>query len=83
MFCPGMICPITVEQLTKKGGTLEQKEADWQTVFLIASGIHIVGVIFYAVFASGEVEIILLLIFYSLLHKGFILFFFSYLSRDI
>jgi len=50
-----MICPITVEQLTKKGGTLEEIEAEWQTVFLIASAIHIFGVIFYAIFASGEV----------------------------
>ncbi|XP_023335696.1 vesicular glutamate transporter 1 isoform X2 [Eurytemora carolleeae] len=52
----GMICPITVEQLTKKGGTLEEIEAEWQTVFLIASAIHIFGVIFYAIFASGEVQ---------------------------
>ena len=50
-----MICPITTEQLTKKGGTLEEIEAEWQTVFLIASAIHIFGVIFYAIFASGEV----------------------------
>ena len=50
-----MICPITVEQLTKKGGSLEEIEAEWQTVFLIASAIHIFGVIFYAIFASGEV----------------------------
>lgn len=28
--------------------------AEWETVFLIASMIHFIGVIFYAIFASGE-----------------------------
>lgn len=31
-----------------------QAPAQWQTVFLIASLIHFAGVIFYAIFASGE-----------------------------
>ena len=52
---PGMICPISVEQITKKHGGLKQTEEQWQTIFLIASGVHIFGVIFYACFASGEV----------------------------
>jgi len=52
----GMICPITVEQITKKHGSIEDIEAEWQTVFLMASSVHFFGVIFYAVFASGEIQ---------------------------
>ncbi|KAL7636796.1 UNVERIFIED_CONTAM: hypothetical protein RMT77_012552 [Armadillidium vulgare] len=47
----GMICPIVVEELTKHNS---QKE--WQIVFIIASVIHFLGVIFYAIFASGELQ---------------------------
>ncbi|CAL1267336.1 unnamed protein product [Larinioides sclopetarius] len=45
----GMICPIVEENLTNLGTPDE-----WQRVFLIASLIHFAGVIFYAIFASGE-----------------------------
>ncbi|KAG8194462.1 hypothetical protein JTE90_013220 [Oedothorax gibbosus] len=45
----GMICPIVEENLTSDGTPEE-----WQRVFLIASLIHFAGVIFYAIFASGE-----------------------------
>lgn len=31
-----------------------QKRKEWETVFLIAALIHLAGVIFYAIFASGE-----------------------------
>lgn len=31
-----------------------QKRKEWETVFLIAALIHFAGVIFYAIFASGE-----------------------------
>jgi ACS family sodium-dependent inorganic phosphate cotransporter-like MFS transporter 6/7/8 len=52
-----MICPITTEQITKNSkGNMEVLEEEWQTVFLIASSIHFFGVIFYAIFASGEVS---------------------------
>ena len=50
-----MICPITTEQITKNHDNMETIMAEWQTVFLIASSIHFFGVIFYAIFASGEV----------------------------
>ena len=33
---------------------LLQTIAEWETVFLIAGVIHFLGVIFYAIFASGE-----------------------------
>ncbi|XP_066541452.1 vesicular glutamate transporter 3 isoform X1 [Hoplias malabaricus] len=45
----GMVCPLIVGALTKHKTRLE-----WQNVFLIASMVHYCGVIFYAIFASGE-----------------------------
>ena len=35
---------------------MEKIEAEWGRVFLIASSIHFMGVIFYAIFASGELQ---------------------------
>ena len=52
----GMICPITTEQITRDHKTPEELILQWQTVFCIASGIHFFGVIFYALFASGELQ---------------------------
>ena len=53
----GMICPIVTEQITK-GTNLDKAtiHAQWQKVFCIAAGVHFVGVIFYGVFASGELQ---------------------------
>ncbi|XP_046890336.1 vesicular glutamate transporter 3 isoform X3 [Hypomesus transpacificus] len=45
----GMVCPLIVGALTKNKTRLE-----WQHVFIIASMVHYTGVIFYAIFASGE-----------------------------
>lgn len=45
----GMLCPVVVENLTPVG-----TREEWSHVFLIASLIHFGGVIFYAIFASGE-----------------------------
>ncbi|CAG2184024.1 unnamed protein product, partial [Oppiella nova] len=47
----GMLCPIVVNLMTK-----EKTPAEWQDVFIIAGLIHICGVIFYAIFASGELQ---------------------------
>jgi len=52
----GMICPITTEQITKIHPTKTVLISEWREVFLIASGIHFAGVIFYAIFASGEIQ---------------------------
>ena len=41
-------CECTVTSI------LSQTVQEWETVFLIASMIHFCGVIFYAIFASGE-----------------------------
>ncbi|XP_030646235.1 vesicular glutamate transporter 3 [Chanos chanos] len=45
----GMVCPLIVGALTKHKTRLE-----WQNVFVIAAMVHYTGVIFYAIFASGE-----------------------------
>ncbi|KAG5846183.1 hypothetical protein ANANG_G00147100 [Anguilla anguilla] len=45
----GMVCPLIVGALTKHKTRLE-----WQHVFVIASMVHYTGVVFYAIFASGE-----------------------------
>ncbi|XP_076156944.1 vesicular glutamate transporter 3 [Alosa pseudoharengus] len=45
----GMVCPLIVGALTKNKTRLE-----WQHVFIIASMVHYTGVIFYAIFASGD-----------------------------
>uniref|UniRef100_A0AAQ5XIW3 Major facilitator superfamily (MFS) profile domain-containing protein n=1 Tax=Amphiprion ocellaris TaxID=80972 RepID=A0AAQ5XIW3_AMPOC len=45
----GMVCPLIVGALTKHKTRLE-----WQNVFVIAAMVHYSGVIFYALFASGE-----------------------------
>ncbi|XP_062860818.1 vesicular glutamate transporter 3 isoform X2 [Trichomycterus rosablanca] len=45
----GMVCPLIVGALTK-----HKTRREWQNVFVIASMVHYCGVIFYAIFASGE-----------------------------
>merc|ERR1719367_2372011 len=52
----GMICPIVTEQITKNHLTKHIIEYEWSHVFLIASSVHFFGVIFYAIFASGELQ---------------------------
>lgn len=52
----GMICPIVTEQITKDHTSIEKIEDEWQYVFIIASSIHFFGVIFYGIFASGELQ---------------------------
>ena len=52
----GMVCPIVVEQITKNHKTHRVLEMEWHHVFIIAATIHAVGVVFYAIFASGEVQ---------------------------
>ncbi|XP_076471206.1 vesicular glutamate transporter 1-like [Babylonia areolata] len=51
----GMLCPLVVTAITRGSRHRPHLAADrWQTVFLVASLIHFAGVIFYALFASGE-----------------------------
>ena len=51
-----MICPIITEQITEKHDNIDQVFDEWQHVFLVASSIPFFGVIFYAIFASGELQ---------------------------
>ncbi|UYV73767.1 SLC17A6 [Cordylochernes scorpioides] len=44
----GMLCPIVVATVTKHTAD------EWQKIFVIASLIHLSGVTFYALFASGD-----------------------------
>lgn len=50
----GMLCPIVVEYLTDRKLHSGDVASLWEKVFLIASLIHFGGVIFYAIFASGD-----------------------------
>lgn len=52
----GMTCPIVVQQMTKEHDTREHILTEWKEVFIIAAGVHIFGVVFYALFASGELQ---------------------------
>ncbi|KAL7982502.1 hypothetical protein Chor_010100 [Crotalus horridus] len=45
----GMVCPLIVGAMTK-----HKTREEWQNVFLIAALVHYSGVVFYAIFASGE-----------------------------
>lgn len=49
----GMFCPIVTEKFTEAGGS---KPEEWSNVFELAGTIHFLGVIFYAIFASGELQ---------------------------
>jgi ACS family sodium-dependent inorganic phosphate cotransporter-like MFS transporter 6/7/8 len=48
----GLIGPFVVESLTIKG-----TNRGWVTVFLLASLIHFTGITFYAIYASGELQV--------------------------
>jgi len=50
------ICPITVQHILVKHDSMEDFTAGWQIVFLKASSMHLFGALFYACFASGEVQ---------------------------
>uniref|UniRef100_T1JUN7 Major facilitator superfamily (MFS) profile domain-containing protein n=2 Tax=Tetranychus urticae TaxID=32264 RepID=T1JUN7_TETUR len=47
----GMFCPIVTELMTE-----HKTSEEWQKVFTIAGFIHLCGVIFYGIFASGELQ---------------------------
>lgn len=47
----GMFCPIVTEKFT-----YNKSSEEWSNVFELAGTIHLCGVIFYAIFASGELQ---------------------------
>ncbi|RZC34300.1 vesicular glutamate transporter 1 [Asbolus verrucosus] len=48
----GCICPYVVHLITSSNRTREQ----WRIVFIVSAIIHYVGIVFYAIFASGELQ---------------------------
>ncbi|KAJ7427633.1 sialin isoform X2 [Willisornis vidua] len=48
---PGMVGPVIAKNLTQNNTV-----GEWQTVFYIAASINLCGAIFFALFASGEVQ---------------------------
>ncbi|EEB20314.1 conserved hypothetical protein [Pediculus humanus corporis] len=47
----GLICPIAIDNITRHHDC-----PSWKTVFILAATVHFVGVTFYAIFASGELQ---------------------------
>ncbi|XP_071454829.1 vesicular glutamate transporter 1 [Hetaerina americana] len=47
----GLICPIAIDNITR-----DHSRESWKTVFIMAATVHFVGVAFYAIFASGELQ---------------------------
>ncbi|CAH0768421.1 unnamed protein product [Bemisia tabaci] len=52
----GMANPIVVDHITADKKTHQEKVEAWRVAFLMAAFVHFCGVIFYAVFASGELQ---------------------------
>ncbi|KAJ9581262.1 hypothetical protein L9F63_023559, partial [Diploptera punctata] len=47
----GLISPIAIDNITE-----DEKPESWKTVFIMAATVHFIGVTFYGVFASGELQ---------------------------
>lgn len=47
----GLICPIAIDNITKHHDC-----PSWKTVFILAATVHFVGITFYGIFASGELQ---------------------------
>ncbi|CAO1352353.1 unnamed protein product [Diamesa hyperborea] len=49
----GLLCPIAIDYLT---ADQEKDKSCWTTVFTIAACVHLVGITFYGMFASGDLQ---------------------------
>ncbi|KAG8222816.1 hypothetical protein J437_LFUL005022 [Ladona fulva] len=47
----GLLCPIVVDNITK-----DHTRESWKAVFILSATVHFIGVAFYAIFASGELQ---------------------------
>jgi ACS family sodium-dependent inorganic phosphate cotransporter-like MFS transporter 6/7/8 len=47
----GLVCPIVIDNITQ-----DHTRESWKVVFIMAASVHLIGVTFYAVFASGELQ---------------------------
>ncbi|XP_023309809.1 vesicular glutamate transporter 1 [Anoplophora glabripennis] len=56
----GCICPQVVHKIVPmddgQGSHVQSKKQEWKIVFIISALIHYVGIIFYGIFASGELQ---------------------------
>ncbi|KAG9509659.1 Vesicular glutamate transporter 1, partial [Fragariocoptes setiger] len=52
----GMLCPVVVQEITLDKKNFNRLSWEWREVFQMAGGIHVLGVIFYYFFASGELQ---------------------------
>lgn len=50
------VCSVFIARLNHLSILFLQSLRDWQHVFIIAGSIHLVGVVFYGIFASGNVQ---------------------------
>ncbi|XP_077287741.1 vesicular glutamate transporter [Arctopsyche grandis] len=48
----GLICPIAIDNITSD----KTDKSCWKTVFIMAAMVHFVGITFYGLFASGELQ---------------------------
>jgi len=48
----GLLCPIAIDYLTRDRGD----RSCWTTVFTIAACVHLYGITFYGIFASGKLQ---------------------------
>ncbi|XP_037071244.1 vesicular glutamate transporter 1-like, partial [Pollicipes pollicipes] len=47
----GLVCPIVTSSMT-----VHKTKEEWQQVFIVAAVIHFIGILFYGIFASGELQ---------------------------
>ncbi|CAG4990074.1 unnamed protein product [Parnassius apollo] len=52
----GFIVPIVINNITKDKENLEKAITEWRAVFLMGATVHFIGITFYAIFASGELQ---------------------------
>lgn len=52
----GMLCPVVVQEITIDKKNFKKLSHEWHEVFQMAGFIHLAGVIFYYLYASGELQ---------------------------
>ena len=55
-FLSGFLCPFVTAEITSACGSAEDCYEKWQLVFLIAASVHIFNIVFYVIFANGELQ---------------------------
>ena len=55
-LCSGLLVTFVTAEVTKGCGSVGDCYEKWQLVFAIAASVHIFNIVFYSIFASGEVQ---------------------------